>query len=183
MIGVGRRRIYLSTPGRAPSLGPSYLTACASLQPLDRYGVHRHARRRAAVPLRVVRRGREGELERASGHQGTLRDGEHREHERVVFNLKGNRYRVIVAIKYEFMDDVHARKPTPRSPGARQVAARRSSAREATHFARMRTRRVVTNERRRPRRGRGRTAGARERIDGENTPGTFNAGSDFLREE
>lgn len=50
----------------------------------------------------VVRRGCSPELAYAPGHQGSVSRCEFFGHNRVVFNIKGNDHRLIVAVAYRF---------------------------------------------------------------------------------
>jgi mRNA interferase HigB len=50
----------------------------------------------------VVYRDEESSLEWPPNHQSCVSHGQHSSEYRVVFNIKGNTYRLFVAIKYEF---------------------------------------------------------------------------------
>ena len=50
----------------------------------------------------MVYRGEESQLERPAGHQNWYRTAGILRNNRVVFNIKGNTYRLVVAVKYEF---------------------------------------------------------------------------------
>ena len=50
----------------------------------------------------MVYRSQESQLEKPAGHQDCVPYGEHSSQQRIVFNVKGNTYRLVVAVKYEF---------------------------------------------------------------------------------
>ena len=58
--------------------------------------------RRGPAAHRLVLGGRESQLDRRRGHQTALPVGQHHPQGTDRFNIKGNAYRVVVAIRFEF---------------------------------------------------------------------------------